>query len=112
MLIIENVGNLVCPAEFNLGEDAKVMILSVTEGDDKPLKYPLMFRIARALIINKVDLLPYIDCSTTRIVKDAISLNPDLKIFEMSCTKKIGLNPWKEWLRGEINRKKGYLIAR
>jgi len=112
VLIIENVGNLVCPAEFNLGEDAKVMILSVTEGDDKPLKYPLMFRIARALIINKVDLLPYIDCSTTRIVKDAISLNPDLKIFEMSCTKKIGLNPWKEWLRGEINRKKGYLIAR
>jgi len=112
VLIIENVGNLVCPAEFNLGEDAKVMILSVTEGEDKPFKYPLMFRIARVLIINKVDLLPYIDCSTKRIIRDAISLNPDLKIFEMSCTKKIGLNLWKEWLKEEINKKKYKIIAR
>ena len=87
VLIIENVGNLVCPAEFNLGEDAKVMILSVTEGEDKPLKYPLMFRISKVLIINKVDLLPYIDCSTRRISRDAMSLNPELRIFEISCTK-------------------------
>jgi hydrogenase nickel incorporation protein HypB len=105
-LIIENVGNLVCPAEFNLGEDAKVMILSVTEGEDKPFKYPLMFRISKALIINKVDLLPYIDCSISRISKDAISLNPDLRIFKISCTKKTGLPCWKQWLEEEINKKK------
>jgi len=106
VLIIENVGNLVCPAEFNLGEDSKTMILSVTEGEDKPCKYPLMFRIAKALIINKVDLLPYIDCNINRIIKDALSLNPDLKIFEISCTKKIGLKSWKDWLEREIHAKK------
>ena len=106
VLIIENVGNLVCPAEFNLGEDIKIMILSVTEGEDKPCKYPLMFRIAKSLIINKVDLLPYIDCNINRIIKDALSLNPDLKIFEISCTKKTGLNSWKEWLEEEIHTKK------
>ena len=105
-LIIENVGNLVCPAEFNLGEDAKAIILSVTEGEDKPLKYPMMFRIADALIINKVDLLPYIDCSMSRIIKDVKSFNRDLKIFETSCTKKTGLNTWKEWLQEKINDKK------
>ncbi len=109
VIIIENVGNLVCPAEFNLGEDAKAMILSVTEGEDKPFKYPLMFRIAKVLIINKVDLLPYIDCSVDRMVRDAKSLNSDLKIFEISCTKKTGLNPWKEWLKEEINKKKTLL---
>ena len=112
VLIIENVGNLVCPAEFNLGEDAKVMILSVTEGEDKPFKYPLMFRISKALIVNKVDLLPYIDCSINRIIKDAMSLNPDLKIFEISCTKKTGLNSWKEWLEEEINKKRKCIIAK
>jgi len=106
VLIIENVGNLVCPAEFDLGEDAKIMILSVTEGEDKPLKYPLMFRLSKALIINKVDLLPYIDCSTERIIQDVRSINPDLKVFETSCTKKTGLNGWKEWLQEEINKKK------
>lgn len=112
VLIIENVGNLVCPAEFNLGEDAKVMILSITEGEDKPFKYPLMFRISKALIVNKVDLLPYIDCSINRIIKDAMSLNPDLKIFEISCKKKTGLNSWKEWLEEEINKKRKCIIAK
>lgn len=106
LLIIENVGNLVCPAEFNLGEDAKVIILSVTEGEDKPLKYPLMFRIANALIINKADLLPYIDCNVNTIIKDAYSLNPDLKIFETSCTKETGLGAWKVWLQEECTKKK------
>jgi len=105
-LIIENVGNLVCPAEFNLGEDAKVVIFSVTEGDDKPFKYPLMFRLSKALIINKVDLLPYIDCNIKRVIKDANSLNPDLRIFEISCTKRKGLNSWKKWLEEEINKKR------
>jgi hydrogenase nickel incorporation protein HypB len=105
-LIIENVGNLVCPAEFYLGEDAKAMILSVTEGEDKPLKYPLMFRISQALVINKIDLLPYLECRIERIVKDARSLNLDLKLFEISCTTRAGLSTWKEWLAEEIHKKK------
>lgn len=106
MLIIENVGNLVCPAEFYLGEDAKAVILSVTEGEDKPFKYPLIFRLAQALIINKLDLLPYIDCSVTSIIRDATSLNPALAVFETSCTTRMGLSTWKAWLEGEISKKK------
>ena len=81
------------------------MILSVTEGEDKPLKYPLMFRLSKALIINKVDLLPHIDCSIDRIVRDVKSINSDLRIFEISCTKKMGLNAWIEWLQEETNKK-------
>jgi hydrogenase nickel incorporation protein HypB len=111
-LIIENVGNLVCPAEFNLGEDMKAMILSVTEGEDKPLKYPLMFRLARALVINKVDLLPYVQCSIEHIIRDARSLNPDLEIFQLSCTTMTGLTAWKEWLTTAIrNKKRAAIIA-
>jgi hydrogenase nickel incorporation protein HypB len=106
LLIIENVGNLVCPAEFNLGEDAKVMVLSVTEGEDKPLKYPLMFRLAKALIINKIDLLPYTNCRIEKIIEDVNSLNPDLTVFETSCTQQTGLDAWKAWLEGELNKKK------
>ena len=104
ILIIENVGNLVCPAEFNLGEDAKVMVLSVTEGEDKPLKYPLMFRLAKALIINKIDLLPYTNCRVEKIIEDVNSLNPGLTIFETSCTQQIGLNAWKAWLEEELHK--------
>jgi len=81
------------------------MILSVTEGEDKPFKYPLMFRTSKALIVNKVDLLPYIDCNINRIINDAVSLNPDLRTFEISCTKREGLDSWKEWLKEEINKK-------
>jgi hydrogenase nickel incorporation protein HypB len=106
MLIIENVGNLVCPAEFFLGEDAKAVILSVTEGEDKPLKYPLIFRLAAALIINKIDLLPYIECSVPRIVRDATGINPSLAIFQTSCTGRQGLDAWKAWLEGEMRKKK------
>jgi hydrogenase nickel incorporation protein HypB len=106
LLIIENVGNLVCPAEFFLGEDAKAVILSVTEGEDKPLKYPLIFRLATALIINKIDLLPYIDCSVPRIVRDATGINPSLVVFETSCTARQGLDTWKAWLEGEMHKKK------
>jgi hydrogenase nickel incorporation protein HypB len=106
MLIIENVGNLVCPAEFFLGEDAKAVILSVTEGEDKPLKYPLIFRLATALIINKIDLLPYIECSVPRIVRDVTGINPALVIFETSCTSRQGLDAWKGWLEKEIHKKK------
>lgn len=99
LLVIENVGNLVCPAEFNVGEHMKVMLLSLTEGHDKPLKYPLMFQESTALIINKMDLKPYVDADPERIRRDALSLNPALKIFEVSCKSGEGLEPWLSWLR-------------
>ena len=84
LLVIENVGNLVCPAEFDLGEDAKVMLLSITEGDDKPLKYPRMFRDCEALLVNKVDLAPHLDVDLAKIRADALGLNPALPVFEVS----------------------------
>jgi hydrogenase nickel incorporation protein HypB len=99
LLVIENVGNLVCPAEFKVGEDIKVMVLSIAEGHDKPLKYPLMFRESAALILNKIDLAPYLDVDMHKIKKDALSLNPNLKIFEISCKTGEGLPAWTEWLR-------------
>lgn len=98
ILIIENVGNLVCPAGFDLGENIKVIILSTTEGDDKPLKYPLAFLKSSALIINKIDLLPYINSSIEVIKNNALSINPRLKIFETSCTKNIGVENLCEWI--------------
>ena len=85
LLIIENVGNLVCPAEFNLGEHEKIMILSVTEGDDKPLKYPLMFQICSVLLVNKIDLLPYTNCDMGKIRERARQLNGSQHVFEISC---------------------------
>ncbi len=104
LLIVENVGNLVCPAEFKIGEDMKVMILSVSEGDDKPLKYPLMFQESSALIINKIDLLPYIDADIEKIKKNSLSLNPSLKIFEVSCKTGQGLAQWTEWLQSLVHQ--------
>ncbi len=98
LLFIENVGNLVCPAEFKVGEDMKVMLLSVTEGHDKPLKYPLMFQESSALILNKMDLVPYTDVDISKIRKDALSLNPNLKIFEVSCRTGAGIAEWTAWL--------------
>ena len=100
MVIIENVGNLVCPAEFKVGEDIKAMVLSITEGHDKPLKYPLMFQESAALVLNKVDLLPYVNVDMQKLKNDAISLNPGLKIFEVSCKTGEGLHRWTEWLNG------------
>lgn len=99
VLIIENVGNLVCPSNYDLGEDIKVVILSTTEGDDKPLKYPAMFRNASVLIINKIDLVPYLDCNLDEMKKNALSINSDLKIFEISCKSGDGLNDWIEWIK-------------
>ncbi len=99
LLVVENVGNLVCPAEFKVGEDFKVMILSVTEGDDKPAKYPLMFHESSVLLINKIDLLPYVDCSVEKIREDALKINPDLAIFEISCKTGEGLEGWYNWIR-------------
>ncbi len=98
LLVIENVGNLVCPAEFEVGEDHKIMILSVTEGDDKPLKYPLMFSRSSVLLINKIDLLPYIDTDVEKIRRDSLGINPDLEIFEVSCRKQDGLDTWFNWI--------------
>lgn len=102
VLIIENVGNLVCPSNYDLGEDVKVVILSTTEGDDKPLKYPAMFRNASVLIINKIDLLPYIDCNIEQVKKNALSINPHLKIFEVSCKTGNGLEDWVNWIKHNI----------
>ena len=92
LLIIENVGNLVCPAEFKVGEDMKMMVLSVAEGHDKPLKYPLMFRESSALVLNKIDLLPYMNTDMNKMRNDSLALNPKLKIFEVSCTTGAGID--------------------
>jgi len=102
LLIAENVGNLVCPAEFKVGENTKVMVLSTPEGSDKPAKYPLMFQQSEAMIINKIDLLPYVDFDMAKAKRDALTLNPKLKIFEVSCTSSAGLKDWFDWLSGRI----------
>jgi hydrogenase nickel incorporation protein HypB len=101
ILVIENVGNLVCPAEFRVGEDVKVMLLSVTEGHDKPLKYPLMFKESSVLILNKIDLLRHLDVDITKIKRDALSLNPSMKIFEVSGKTGEGIERWTGWLKGQ-----------
>jgi hydrogenase nickel incorporation protein HypB len=102
LLISENVGNLVCPAEFKIGENAKVMILSTPEGADKPAKYPLMFQESAVMIINKIDLKPYVDFDLEKARRDALALNRNLKIFEVSCKTGQGLENWIQWLAGEI----------
>jgi hydrogenase nickel incorporation protein HypB len=102
LLIIENVGNLVCPAEFKVGEDMKAMVLSIAEGHDKPLKYPLMFQESSALILNKIDLLPYTNADIGKIKKDSLSLNPKLKIFEVSCKTGEGISEWTNWLQSLV----------
>ena len=106
ILFIENVGNLVCPVEFDCGEDAKVALLSVAEGDDKPEKYPLLFNLAKAMVLNKVDLLPYVDFDLARARNFATKLNKDLDIFEVSCRKGDGLEGWYNWLRSMRAAKK------
>ena len=102
LLFIENVGNLVCPAEFQLGENFKAMILSVAEGDDKPLKYPLMFHESAVLLINKIDLLPYCDCNPELIEERARNINPHLQIFRVSCRTGEGMDAWVAWLRRQV----------
>jgi len=99
MLMIENVGNLVCPAPFDLGEDAKVTVLSVTEGEDKPLKYPQMFRASQLLLINKLDLLPHLQFDLDKCREYARRVNPDIEIIELSCYTGEGMDSWYGWLR-------------
>ena len=106
LLIVENVGNLVCPAEFKVGENAKVMLLSTPEGADKPAKYPLMFQESSVLLINKIDLMPYVDFDRDKALKDARAINQDLTIFEVSCRTGDGLEQWFAWLRGRIEAHK------
>jgi len=104
LLFIENVGNLVCPAGFDLGEAMKVVIASTTEGDDKPLKYPAMFRNASVLVINKTDLIPYVNCDLAELRNNALRINPSLTIFETSCVNDDGLDKWCDWLVQQVEK--------
>jgi hydrogenase nickel incorporation protein HypB len=105
LLIVENVGNLVCPAEFDIGEDARAVVLSVTEGEDKPLKYPLMFRVCDAALLNKTDLLPHLDYDKAAALENIRQIHPEMPIFEMSARTGEGLAPWVEWLKDQVKRK-------
>jgi len=102
-LIVENVGNLVCPAEFKIGENIKIMLLSTPEGADKPSKYPLMFQESSALLINKIDLMPYVDFDLEKAKRDSLALHKDLKIFEVSCKTAAGRDEWIAWLTQRID---------
>jgi len=106
LVVIENVGNLVCPAEFDLGEDYKVAVLSVTEGGDKPAKYPLVFRQSHAAVINKSDLIPYTDFNLETVTEEIMTINPDLEIFVISARTGEGLEKWCAWLRDRVREKK------
>lgn len=103
ILMIENVGNLVCPALFDLGEAAKVAILSVTEGEDKPIKYPHMFRESKVMILTKIDLLPYVQFDVKKCIEYAQQVNPSLSIFQVSSTTGEGLSSWYDWLKSSVN---------
>ncbi len=105
LLIVENVGNLVCPAEFDIGEDARVVVLSVTEGEDKPVKYPLMFRQCEVALLNKIDLLPYLDYDKHKAIDYIHQVHPGMPIFEMSAKTEEGFAPWLEWLRDKVRQK-------
>ena len=98
LLIIDNIGNLVCPADWKLGEDTRVVVVSTTEGDDKPAKYPQMFASSQVMIVNKIDLLPYVDYNVEKVKRQAWAINPNLHIFEMSCRTGEGLEGWCDWL--------------
>ena len=106
LLLIENVGNLVCPAEFDLGEHKRVIIASMPEGDDKPYKYPLMFTEADVVLVNKLDLLPYLDFNASYFYEGVTRLNPTVKIFQVSCKTSDGLEQWFSWLLAQMKDKK------
>jgi len=106
LLIVENIGNLVCPAEFDIGEDSRVVVLSVTEGEDKPVKYPLMFRVCDAALLNKTDLLPYLDYDKEETLKNISQIHPGMPVFELSAKTGDGFTPWIEWLKNNVAQKK------
>jgi hydrogenase nickel incorporation protein HypB len=105
LLLIENVGNLVCPAEFSLGEHLKILIASVPEGDDKPYKYPLMFNTVDALVLNKIDLLPYVKFNVDGFVKTVKNINAKVELFKVSCTTGEGVQAWAKWLTAKMKFK-------
>lgn len=109
LAILENVGNLVCPAEFAVGEDDKGVVLSITEGDDKPMKYPLIFKESAIALLNKADLLPYCNFDMAAAKEDITTLHPGMDVIEVSCTKDQGLDEWCEWLLSRVaaKQKKG-----
>lgn len=110
LIVIENVGNLVCPAEFNIGEDAKVTVLSITEGEDKPLKYPLIFKQASTIILNKIDLLPYTTFDRDSAITDITSINPSALLIEASARTGQGLDQWYNWLKEQVRMKQARSI--
>src|SRR6056297_2154269 len=101
VLFVENVGNLVCPSNFDLGETSKIAVVSTSEGDDKPIKYPMLFRDARAVILNKIDLLEHTNFNYDAFIKDLRQVNPTVPLFETSCTRGEGLQDWYSWLEQE-----------
>jgi hydrogenase nickel incorporation protein HypB len=105
LVLIENIGNLICPAEFDTGADLQVMILSVPEGDDKVLKYPLMFSVCDVLLINKIDYLKLTDFDLELLHRRVHELNPKMLIFEVSCRTGAGLDAWSAWLKSRVNAK-------
>ncbi len=111
ILFVENVGNLVCPAEFTVGEDHKVTILSVPEGDDKPEKYPLMFAESSVILINKTDLLPYVEFSVDKAANFARSLKGEVSVFPLSATSGEGLQEWYEWIENQVQIKKDGAVS-
>jgi hydrogenase nickel incorporation protein HypB len=104
LLVIENVGNLVCPAEFRVGEDARIMVCSVTEGEDKPLKYPLMFRTCELICVNKIDLLPHLEIELDRLLANIEAVNPAAKVLTLSAGTGEGVEAWRAWLAGVPRR--------
>ena len=104
LLLIENVGNLVCPAEFSIGEDLKILVASIPEGDDKPYKYPLMFNTVDAIVLNKIDLLPYVKFNVDGFTKTVKNINANVKLFNVSCTTGEGIPAWAKWLAARMKR--------
>lgn len=111
LLFIENVGNLVCPANYDLGENAKVVIVSTTEGDDKPLKYPGMFHKSDVLIINKIDLVPHLTTHPETLRANALKINPRLTVFETSCVTNVGIDAWCSWIQSMVTRRHRLPVA-
>lgn len=107
LLIVENVGNLVCPAEFDIGEDCRVVVLSTTEGEEKPIKYPLMFRECDAALLNKIDLLPYLDYDLAQTLANMAQIHPGMPVFQVSAKTGEGFEAWISWLRERVAAKKG-----
>ena len=103
LIIVENVGNLVCPAEFDVGENVKAVVLSITEGDDKPLKYPLIFKESEVVLLNKIDILKHCNFNLESAREDLMALHPTIKIIETSCTTEEGLSAWCEWIMSQVN---------